>query len=75
MLSKNMFYATYNKGSVRMKYLIEMQVNISLMDMMMNEIRTFSKVPKNNVDSAIKKLSNIKNIVYAWKLNEESKKK
>lgn len=70
-----MFYATYNKGNVRMKYLIEMQVNISLMDMMMNEIRTFSKVPKNNVDSAIKKLSSIKNIIYAWKLNEESKKK
>lgn len=75
MLSKNMFYATYNKGNVRMKYLIEMQVNISLMDMMMNEIRLFSKVPKNNIDSAIKKLSNIKNIIYAWKFNEESKKK
>ena len=74
-LSKNMFYATYNKGSIRMKYLIDMQVNISLMDMMMNELRTFSNVPKNNIDSAIKKLSNIKNIIYAWKMNEEGKKK
>lgn len=74
-LSKNMFYATYNKGSVRVKHLIEMQVNISLMDMMMNELRTFPGVPKNNIDSAVKKLSSIKNIIYAWKMNEESKKK
>ena len=31
-LYKNMLYATYNKGNVRMKYLIELKVNISLLD-------------------------------------------
>ena len=32
-LAKNMFSAIYNKGNIRMKYLIEMQINISLLDM------------------------------------------
>ena len=31
-MSKNMFYATYNKGNVRMKYLAELQVNVSMID-------------------------------------------
>ena len=74
-LSKNMFYAVYNKGNIRMKYLIEMQVNISLIDMMTNELRQFSTVPNSQLNSSIKKIGEIKNIVYAWKLNEESKKK
>ena len=70
-----MFYAVYNKGNIKMKYLIEMQVNISLIDMMTNELRQFSTVPNSQLNSSIKKLGEIKNIVYAWKLNEESKKK
>lgn len=74
-LSKNMFYAVYNKGNIRMKYLIEMQVNISLLDMMTNELRESSNVPTKQLNSATSKLSDIKNIIYAWKLNEESKKK
>ena len=31
-MSKNMFYATYNKGNIRMKYLVELQVNVSMRD-------------------------------------------
>lgn len=46
MLSKNMFYATYNKGNIRIKYLIEMQVNISLIDMMSSEIMSLNCVKK-----------------------------
>lgn len=74
-LSKNMYYAVYNKGNIRMKYLIEMQVNISLLDMMMSELRNLPNIPNKRVYSATRKLSEIKNIVYAWKINEESKKK
>ena len=70
-----MFYAVYNKGNVRMKYLVEMQVVISLLDMLTSELQFFPKIPKNKLNSATQKLSEIKNIIYAWKLNEESKKK
>lgn len=74
-LSKNMFYAVYNKGNIRIKYLVEMQVNISLLDMLTSELKIFPKIPNKKLNSATEKLSDIKNIVYAWKLNEESKKK
>lgn len=74
-LSKNMFYAVYNKGSIRIKYLTEMQVNIALLDMMTSELKEYSKVPHKQLNASTSKLSDIKNIIYAWKLNEESKKK
>lgn len=75
MLTKNMFYATYNKGNIRMKYLIELQVNISLIDMMLLEMRKFKNIKKSRLDAAISKLSDIKNIIYGWKFNEENKAK
>lgn len=74
-LSKNMFYAIYNKGNIRMKYVIEMQINISLIDMLIRQIQELKSIPKKHIDSSIKKLSDIKNITYAWKYNEEYKKK
>lgn len=74
-LSKNMFYAIYNKGNIRMKYIIEMQVNISLIDMLIRQIQDLKCLPKKHIDSSIKKISEIKNIIYAWKYNEEGKKK
>lgn len=74
-LSKNMFYATYNKGSIRMKYLTELQVNISLLDMMLFKLRNFSTMKKHHIDVSISELSDIKNIVYGWKFNEEKEKK
>lgn len=75
MLTKNMFYATYNKGNIRMKYLIELQVNISLIDMMLLEMKKFKNIKKSRLDAAISKLSDIKNIIYGWKFNEENKAK
>lgn len=74
-MSKNMFYATYNKGNVRMKYLVELQVNISMIDMMLLEIKKIKSIKKSRLDASISKLSDIKNIVYGWKLREESKSK
>lgn len=74
-LSKNMFYAIYNKGNIRMKHIVEMQVNISLIDMLVRQLQELKCVPKKHIDSSIKKLSDIKNITYAWKYNEEEKKK
>lgn len=74
-LSKDMFLAIYNKGNVRMKYLIEMQVHISMLDMMTLELKDEEQVSKRHITVSIQKLSEIKNIIYAWKINEESKKK
>lgn len=71
MLPKNMFYASYNKGNIRMKYLIELQVTISLIDMLLYRLRKIEKIKKHNLDVAVSKLGNIKNIVYGWKFKEE----
>lgn len=74
LLTKNMFYATYTKGNIRSKYIVDIQVSISLIDMMINELRNIKSIQKKHLDVSINKLSSIKNIIYAWKFNEESKK-
>ena len=74
-LSKNMFASVYNKGNVRMKYLVEMQVNLSMIDMIMLELKSLKCIRKHHLESSLLKLSEIKNIIYSWKLNEEQKKK
>lgn len=73
-LTKEMFHAIYTKGNVRMKYLIEMEVSISMIDMLSTIIVNFNCAPKSKVISSIKKLEEIKNITYAWIINEEKKK-
>lgn len=73
-LSSNMFYATYNKGNVRMKYLVELQVDISMIDMLFDILKKENIVKKHSIDVAISDLGYIKNIVYGWKFNEEKGK-
>lgn len=73
-LSKNMLYATYNKGNIRIKYLVELQVNISLLDMLLNKFKEMKEIKATKVNSAISKLGDIKNIIYGWKFNEEKSK-
>lgn len=73
-LAKNMFYAIYNKGNIRMKYLTDIQVNISILDMLTTELKHYKCISSQKITSSISKLSEIKNIIYAWKLNEEKKK-
>lgn len=74
-LAKNMFLATYNKGSIRMKYLIEIKVNISLIDMLINDIGNLKCQKSKYINTSINKLEDIKNIIYGWIINEEDKKK
>ncbi len=74
-LSKNMFYAIYNKGNIRMKHIVDMQINISLIDMLIDQIQELKCVSKRHIESSVKKLSEIKNMIYAWRYNEEDKKK
>jgi len=73
-LARNMFMATYNKGNIRMKYLIELQTNISLINMLLNSLYSLNIVKKKYITSAISMLEYIKNIVYGWKFNEEKTK-
>ena len=47
-LSKNMFASIYNKGNVRMKYLVEMQVNLSMIDMIMLELKSLKCIRKHH---------------------------
>lgn len=74
-LAKNIFYATYNKGNIRMKYLVELRVNLSLIDMLLTEIDNLGCLKKRHLNVSISKLSDIKNIIYGWIINEEEKKK
>jgi len=73
-LTKNMLYASYNKGNIRMKYLIELKVNISVIDILIGNIREFKNINNKYLNTAIIKLSEIKDIIYGWIINEEKKK-
>jgi hypothetical protein len=73
-LTKEMFYAIYNKGNIRMKHLIEIQVIISTIDMLSTLILDFKCAPRSKVISSLKKLEEVKNIIYSWINNEEKKK-
>ena len=74
-LIKNMLYATYNKGNIRIKYITEIQVTISMIDILLNEIRKLKCIKEKYIMSSIEQLSEIKTIVYGWKINEEDYKK
>ena len=73
-LSKNIFYATYNKGNIRMKYLTDIQVSISMIDMLLTEIKNLKCIKIDKINNSINLLFIIKNIIYGWKFNEESKR-
>lgn len=72
-LPKYMFYSSYNKGNIRMKYLTELQVTISMIDMFFIRLKDISSIKKHNLNCSISYLGDIKNIVYGWKLKEEKK--
>jgi len=65
-------YASYTKGNVRLKYLVDIQVRLSLIDMLLNSMR--DSYMKKKIDKAISLVNDIKNIIYGWKFNEEKAK-
>lgn len=73
-LYKNMLYATYNKGNIRMKYLIEIRVNLSLIDILIGNIKEFHCISNKYINNCSNKLNDVKNIIYGWIINEEKKK-
>ncbi len=70
-----LFGAVYNKGNVRVKYLNEMRIKLSLIDYIFTDIRDLKIVKEKTIMVAISKLATIKNIVYGWIANEEKGKK
>lgn len=73
-LSKLLFLAVYNKGNVRMKYLIELQATLSCIDMLSTTIIDLKCCSIKKVKVSLKKLEEIKNIIYAWIINEKKVK-
>ena len=63
-LSKNIFYATYSKGNIRIKYLTDIQVSISLLDMLLTQIKDIGCIKTKTINNSISLLSSVKNIIY-----------
>ena len=73
-LHKNMYYASYNKGNIRMKYLVEMCVNLSMIDSMISDLKKYNTIKEKYLVNSISKINDIRNIVYGWKFNYEKEK-
>ena len=73
-LLKLLYLSGYNKGNIRMKYLVELKVNISLLDTLTSSIRELDCVSNKYLNTSVGMLTDIKNIVYGWILNEEARK-
>lgn len=73
-LVRLLYQAIYTKGNIRQKNIVEMQVTISLLDYLTSEIYNLNCVKRHSLDVSIDKLSEIKNIIFAWKKKEEGRK-
>ena len=71
-LVRNIYNASYTKGNIRMKYLNEMLVNISMIDMLIEILINLLSKERKHLHNAIGMLTEIKNMIYAWKSHEEN---
>lgn len=72
-LVENLYMATYSKGNVRCKCITEMLVRISLLDMLLEEIKALKIVKSNYIYTTASMLKEIQNMAFKWKDNEEKK--
>ena len=70
-LIREMYQASYTKGNVRMKNLIDMMVSISMIDMLLHDLVILCPSNKKHLTVAVSFLTEVKNITYSWKTNEE----
>ena len=73
-LLKYSLQARNNKGNIRNKYLNEMIVTIQLLEYLISEVIESNKNAKKKCITLISYLTEIKNIIYAWKSSEEYEK-
>lgn len=71
-LIKDVFYVYYNVGNIKKKYLIECQVDLSMIDYILRVIMDNKIVKEKYILETIKRLTNIKNIIYAWKSSADA---
>ena len=71
-LVKTLLQSSFNKGNIRNKYINDLIINISLLDYLLGEIGEINNNKKKCL-VAIKLLSDVKNMVYAWKSNIDEK--
>ena len=70
-----LFGAIYSKGNIRLKYLNDIKVKLSLIDYLFSGFRDNRIIKDKTLNVAISKLATIKNIIYGWIINEEKGKK
>ena len=71
-LIKTLLSASFNKGNVRNKYINDFIINVALLDYILGEVGETNNNKKKSL-VAIKLLSDVKNMVYAWKSNIDEK--
>lgn len=74
-LKKNLLYAQCNKGNIRIKYITEMIVNISMLDLISDDINEYCPKIKKYIQTSISELTIIRNMTYAWRNNPEPNEK
>lgn len=68
-----LYMAIYTKGNIRYKNITEMLVRISLLDMLLEEIKELKVVKSNYIHTTSAMLKEIQNMTFKWKDNEEKK--
>lgn len=74
-LVKLLRYASWNTGNIRNKYITEMLISISMLDYLTSNLSSLSNINKKKIENSFGMLASIRNITYAWKVNEENEKK
>lgn len=73
-LAESSVYAAHTIGNIRRKHLVEMCVHISLLNVLLGEIKDLKTTDPHRLNVLFGKLSQIKDCVYGWRHNEEAKK-
>ncbi len=68
-LVRNLLSASYNKGNVRNKYINDLIINISMLDFILGELSNISCELGKKCLTVIRSLTDIKNMIYAWRNN------
>ena len=67
------YYAAYNRGNIRRKYIVDILVSISLLDHLSRRLLEDLAKARKYLVKSIGMLTHIKNMCYAWRSsNEES---
>lgn len=62
--------AGYNKGRIRLKYLIELRVHLTMINLLLIKAKDFDCAAPKRFVTAARQLAEIRNIVYGWYVKE-----